>query len=120
MTRIILGRSGSSASSSPSTTISTPARDAGSLRGVSEVVEDAFHDGARGSGRERDDGVAGLELAEEEDVVDQLPDLSDLCLRLPDEVLEVRAGEGRALEQREEPRERRSQLVRDGRGEPCT
>ena len=66
---------------------------------------------------ERDDLAAGLELGEEEDVVDQLADLLDLAPRLLDEVGRVEARELRRLEKGHDPREWRSQLVRDGGGE---
>ena len=60
---------------------------------------------------------AGLELAEEEHLVDQLADLLDLVACLVDEVEHVLAGERRGLEEREEPGERRAQLVGDRRRE---
>ena len=66
---------------------------------------------------EGDDLAARLELAEEEHVVDQLARLLDLLPRLLHQLADVGAGERRALEQHQQPRERRAQLVRDGRGE---
>ena len=67
---------------------------------------------------ERDDARARLELAEEQHLVDQLADLLDLGPGAVDEVRHVLAGEHRRLEQRQQPRERGPQLVRDGRREP--
>ena len=61
--------------------------------------------------------MPGLELGEEEHLVDQLADLVDLAPRLLDELGHVLARQARELEQREQPRERRPQLVRDGGGE---
>ena len=51
---------------------------------------------------------------EEQHLVDQLADLLDLAARLVDELVHVLAGQRRHLEQRQQPRERRPQLVRDG------
>ena len=73
--------------------------------------------GRTGSRAQPDDLVAGLQLGEEEDVVDQLADLIDFSLRLLDELHHVGAGQGRSLQEREHAGERRPQLVRDGRGE---
>ena len=66
---------------------------------------------------ERHQFPAGLELGEEQDVVDQLADLADLGSRLLDQLLRVFAGQKRSLEQRQEPCERRPKLVGDGRRE---
>ena len=66
---------------------------------------------------ERDDLSAGLELAEEEDVVDEVARLLDLLARLLDEGVDVGARQRRALEQDQHSRERRPELVRDGRRE---
>src|SRR5581483_4539870 len=66
---------------------------------------------------ERHDLAPGLELAEEEDVVDQLPRLLDLLACLLHQRVDVGARQRRVLEQHEEARERRPQLVRDGGGE---
>ena len=71
----------------------------------------------RDGAAERDDLAAGLELAEEEHVVDQLPRLLHLEARLLDELVDVGLRKRRALEQDEHPRERRPELVRDGGGE---
>ena len=67
---------------------------------------------------ERDDLAALLELGEEEDVVDELRHLDDLGARLVDQLLHVDARQLRGVEQREQARERRPQLVRDRRREP--
>ena len=62
---------------------------------------------------EGDDLAARLELAEEEHVVDQLARLLDLLAGLLHQLGDVRARQGRGLEQNEQPRKRRPQLVRD-------
>ena len=64
---------------------------------------------------ERYDLAPLLELAQEEDVVDQLGHLLDLIARLREERGLVGAGQLGRLEQRQQPGERRPQLVRDGR-----
>ncbi len=69
---------------------------------------------------ERDDLASRLELAQEEHLVDQLADLLDLQPRLLDERGLVGILEEGRLEQREQTRERRPQLVRDDRGEAGT
>ena len=74
--------------------------------------------GLDGRRAERDDTGARLELAEEEHLVDELRDLVDLAARLVDERGDVLAGKRGRLEEREEPRERRAQLVRHRRREP--
>ena len=58
-----------------------------------------------------------LELAEEENVVDQLARLLDLLASLLHQLADVGTGQSGALEQREEPGERSAELVRDSRGE---
>ncbi len=62
---------------------------------------------------EPDNSAAGLELAEEENVVDELGHRLDLLPRLGEQRLCVRAWQRRAVEQCVQPRERRAQLVRD-------
>jgi hypothetical protein len=89
-------------------------RNAGALGGVSEAVGDLLEQAERGRRPEGHDLAAGLELAEEENVVDELADLSHLGVRLLDEFLHVRVGKEGRLEERQEPREGRPQLVRDG------
>src|SRR5205814_6318363 len=64
---------------------------------------------------ERYDLAPLLELAQEEDVVDQLGHLLDLIARLREERGLVGAGQLGRLKQRQQPGERRPQLVRDGR-----
>ena len=92
---------------------STDDRDAGPARALLELGDDRVQLGAHGDRAERDDTRAGLELAEEQDLVDQLADLVDLRPRALDELRDVLAGERRRLEKREQSRERRPQLVRD-------
>jgi hypothetical protein len=75
------------------------------------------HDGQDARSTERHDLAARLELAEEQHVVDQVARLLDLLPRLLDEAVDFRAGQGRRLEQHEEARQRRPQLVRDRSGE---
>ena len=60
--------------------------------------------------------MPGLELGQEEHLVDQLDDLVDLPSGLLEERGHVLAGKAGELEQREQPCERRAQLVRDGSG----
>ena len=67
--------------------------------------------GQHGLGAERDDPGPGLELGEEEHLVDQLDDLVDLASGLLEELRHVLAGKAGELEQREQPCERRAQLV---------
>ena len=62
---------------------------------------------------ERDDGATALELGQEEDVVDESCHLLDLGTNLCEDLCRIRPG----LDQRQGARERRSQLVRDDRGE---
>ena len=66
---------------------------------------------------ERDDLAAALELREEEDLVDQRARVLDLDARLRDQRLDVGAREIGGIEQREDPGQRRPQLVRDRSGE---
>ena len=82
-----------------------------------ELGRDLVQDGQHGLGAERDDAGSRLQLGEEEHLVDQLSDLVDLAARLLDERRHVLAGEPGELEQREQARERRPQLVRDRGGE---
>ena len=67
---------------------------------------------------ERDDLLAALELREEEDLVDQRAGVLDLGARLVDQRVHVGARQVGGVEQHEDPRERRAQLVRDGRLKP--
>ena len=92
--------------------------DAGAARAVLELGRDGLELRPNGHGPQRDDARPGLELGEEEHLVDQLPDLPDLAPRLVDELGDVLAGQRRHLEQREQSCERRPELVRHGRREP--
>jgi len=74
------------------------------------------HDRQHARPAERDDLSPGLELAQEQHVVDQVAGLLDLLPRLLDEAVDVGAGQGRRLEQHEQACERRPQLVRDRGG----
>ena len=66
---------------------------------------------------QRDDLAALLELGQEEDVVDELRHLDDLGAGLVDQLADVDARQLRGVEQREQARERRAQLVGDRSGE---
>src|SRR3954470_5581656 len=66
---------------------------------------------------ERDDLAAGLELAQEEEVVDELAHLLDLAAGALEQARNVRLRPRARLEQDEQARERRAKLVRDRRGE---
>ena len=74
--------------------------------------------GPHGHGPERDDATARLELREEQHLVDQLAHRLDLGAGPVDERVHVLARQRRRLEQREQARERRPQLVGDRRREP--
>ena len=111
-TRSMRGRSGTSTRARAETR-----RDLGMLGTLGERAHDLLDHGQRPRASERDDFAARLELAEEEDVVDQVTCLLDLLARLLDEGVDVRTGKRGALEQDEHPRERRPQLVRDRRRE---
>ena len=87
-------------------------------RAILVRAADLLEDRERDRSPERHHLATGLQLAEEEDVVDQLARLLDLLARLIDELVDVGARERRALEQDEEPGERGAQLVRDGGREP--
>ena len=92
---------------------STPARAAASS---SPAITSREHGQRRGVPK-RDDLASALELRQEEDLVDQGSGVLDLDAGLRDQPVDVRAGEIRRVEEREDPRERRPQLVRDGCGE---
>ena len=74
----------------------------------------------RGELREpqRDDLTALLELGQEEDVVHELRHLDDLGAGLVDQLADVDPRQLRGVEQREQARQRRAQLVRDRGREP--
>ena len=105
------GRSGSSAAGSPCARTATPARSA-----VSRIR--ASTSSTTGSARVEPSATTARpvsELAQEQDVVDQLADALDLRPRLLDERHGVLRRKQRRLQQGEQARERRPQLVRDGR-----
>ncbi len=93
-------------------------RDLGVIRALPERGDDLLHDRLAPRVAEGNDFAAGLELAEEEDVVDQLAGLLDLLTRLLRQLFDVGAGQRRALEQHEQPGQRSAELVRDRGGEP--
>jgi hypothetical protein len=68
-------------------------------------------DGGGLSVAEGDDLPALLELAQEEHVVDQLGHLENLLSGLPQEALQIGAGQLGRVEEGLQPSERRSQLV---------
>ena len=92
-------------------------RDARAVRGLPNPSEHLLDDRQRARRAQRDDGPSGLQLAQEEDVVDELADVLDLRPRLLDERRGVLPRKRRRLQQSEQARERRPQLVRDGRRE---
>ena len=87
------------------------------LRPFGQLGDEVAQDGSGLGVAERDDLPALLELAQEEDVVHELGHLADLLVSLPQQALQIGAGQLGGLEQRLQPRERRAQLVRDRRGE---
>ncbi len=93
-------------------------RDTGARGLLGQLGHDLAQDGQHGLGPEGHDTRPGLELGQEQHLVDQLANRIDLAPRLLDELVDVLAGERRELEQGEQPRERRPQLVRDRGGEP--
>ena len=103
------GRIASSISGSQSSSSATPALAARS-RELAERVLEHRRDRRRA---ERHDARSRLELAQEEDLVDELGDLHDLGHRLLHERPHVLSGQQRRLEQGEQAGERGSQLVRD-------
>ena len=107
------GRSGTSACASPSASSSTPARAAAS----SSPAITSRSTGSAAVCPSATTSRAALELGQEEDLVDQRAGVLDLDARLRDQPCDVRAGQIGGVEEREDPRERRPQLVRDGGGE---
>ncbi len=91
--------------------------DSGARSGVVEARDHVLQRRKRRGVTERDDLAATLELRQEEDLVDQRAGVLDLDARLRDQPVDVRSRQVRRIEQREDPRERRSQLVGDGGGE---
>ncbi len=108
-----VGAAGSSTSGEASIRTATSARSALSAT----LSATSSRTGQGSGGAERDDLPAALELGEEEDVVDELTHLLDLLSGLGKQVVTVCAGEHGGLEQHEQTRQRRPQLVRDRRGE---
>ena len=85
--------------------------DACQLGPLGELGHELAQD-RRGLGvAKRDDLALLFELAQEEDVVHELPHLRDLAVGLPQERLQVGAGQLGRLQQREQPRERSAQLM---------
>jgi hypothetical protein len=74
-------------------------RDPRPARALLELGGDRVQLGPHGDRAERDDTRAGLELAEEHDLVDQLADLVDLRPRALDELSDVLAGQRRRFEE---------------------
>ena len=93
-------------------------RDSRSCRTLLELLDRLLENGTHRRRTERDDPSARLELAEKEDLVDELRDLVDLAACLLDEGRDVLARKRRRLEQGEKAGERCSKLVRDGCREP--
>ena len=79
---------------------------------------DLLEHGQRARPPERHHFTARLELAEEQDVVDQVAGRVDLLTGLLHELVDVRARKRRGLEQHEQSRERGAELVRDRSREP--
>ena len=94
-------------------------RHTGSRRALLELGHGEVELRPDGDGAERDNATARLELRKEEHLVDQLARRLDLAAGAVDERVHVLAGQRRSLEQRQQARERRAQLVRHSRGEPC-
>jgi RTX calcium-binding nonapeptide repeat (4 copies) len=103
-TRSIRGRNASSIVGSPTTSTETPA--------LGQLGRDHLELGNDRHFGQRDHPGAGLELGEEEHLVDQLTDLLDLTAGLLDESGDVLAGKRGRLQQCEQAGERRPQLVR--------
>jgi hypothetical protein len=91
-----------------------PDGDARAVRGLPNPSEHLLDDRQGARRAERDDRTSALELAQEQDVVDELADVLDLRPRLLDERRRVLPGKGRRLQQGEQARQRRPELVRDG------
>ena len=87
--------------------MSLPGADVGALGAFVELGDDLAQQRRRLRRAERDDLPPGLELAEEEHVVDQLVHQLDLRPHLLESRRRVAAGQARTLDQREQARERR-------------
>ena len=92
-------------------------RHIGALRTVGEPVASLLEHRQRKCAAEGNDLAATLELGEEQHVVDQLAHLLDLLPRLGKQGVAVSAGKLGGVEQRQQPCQRRPQLVRDRRRE---
>jgi DNA-binding response OmpR family regulator len=86
--------------------------DAGARRAVRERGRDLVDDRARRRRAEGNDLTPALELRQEEDLVDQRSGVLDLGAGVVDERVHVGARQCDRVEEREDPRERRSQLMR--------
>ena len=85
--------------------------DAGPLRPLVELGDDLAQERRRFGRAERDNLASRLELAQEEHIVDQLVHQLDLRPHLLERPRRVAARQARTLDQREQARERRPQLV---------
>jgi DNA-binding response OmpR family regulator len=86
--------------------------DAGARRAVRERGRDLVDDRARRRRAEGNDLTPALELRQEEDLVDQRSGVLDLGAGVVDERVHIGARKCDRVEEREDPRERRSQLMR--------
>jgi DNA-binding response OmpR family regulator len=86
--------------------------DPGARRAVRERGHDLVDDRARVRRAEGNDLTSALELRQEQDLVDQRAGALDLGACLVDKGMHVGTGQRDRVEEREDPRERRSQLVR--------
>jgi len=82
-------------------------RNSGHLGALRELGDQLPQDRRSLGVAERNHLALLLELAQEEDVVHELPHLRDFPVRPPQERLQVRAGQLGRFEQREQPSERR-------------
>jgi CheY-like chemotaxis protein len=80
-------------------------------------LDDVADDRRDGNVAETNHRAARLELAEEEDVVDELRHRLDLLSSLLEQRCCVRTWQGSAVEEGEQPSQGRAELVRDRRGE---
>jgi len=95
-------------------------RQSRELGALGELGNDVAQDGCGLRLAQRNHLTPLLELAQEEDVVDEISHLHHLLARPREQRLQVGAGKLGRLEQRLEPRERRAQLVGDRGGERRT
>ena len=111
-TRSMRGRSGSSSRPGRPRRARCPRSPA-----LAACRDDLLQHGQRARRAEATTSRPGLELAEEEDVVDQLADLLHLARAPARPSRRRRRRAAQSVEQDDQPRERRAQLVRHGRGE---